>query len=85
MIKVYNGSELVRTFTEAESDERADYKDKAVEFAKKNGYSIGKEGKEVKEEVLGGAEELQTQVAPTEPKAPVAPKVAKPKATGKKK
>jgi hypothetical protein len=73
-IKIFNKfGELVRTYTEEQSDEEMDYKEKASIFAEKNGYSIGEP-----------PAVLADPTAPTDPELlGSSEEVAKPKGKGK--
>ena len=59
---------MVRTFTEDQSDERADYAEKASEFALKNGYTVGKPGKEEEPEANLGAADDTNKAKDAKPK-----------------
>lgn len=68
-IKIFNKfGELVRTYTEEQSDEEMDYKEKASIFAEKNGYSIGEPPTELADptaptspELIGSGEQVEKQ------------------------
>lgn len=65
-IKIFGkNGELIRVYSEAESDENGDYKEKAKMFAEKNGYSIGKAPKveEAEEPEALGTEEVEKPAA----------------------